>query len=87
MVRVICMGKIGALAIIALAAAACLPAPDYSPESESRAAGFSDGCASVSFGLTSLPRVDERLYQEDADYRRGWLNGRNTCATTRIPPR
>jgi hypothetical protein len=81
------MGKIATLAISALSAASCLPAPDVSSQSELRAAGFSDGCGSVGFGLTSLPRVDERLYREESDYRQGWLSGRNTCATTRIPPR
>jgi hypothetical protein len=81
------MRKVATIAIIAWATASCLPAADFSPQSESRAAGFSDGCASASFGLTSLPRVNERLYREDSEYRRGWRVGRNTCATTRIPPR
>ena len=77
--------KPAAIAILAGALSSC--APDIGVQSPSHQAGFSDGCASSSFGLTALTRVDPRLYREDLEYRRGWQSGRNTCSVTRTPPR
>jgi hypothetical protein len=76
--------KVFQTAAMAALLASC--APDLGVESASHQAGFSDGCASSSFGLITL-RIDQRLYDEDLEYRRGWQSGRNTCSVTRTPVR
>jgi len=45
-------------------------------------AGFAEGCANAAAqgpGILRVPRRNEMLYANDADYRRGWNSGNVQC--------
>jgi hypothetical protein len=55
------------------------PADDRSPSYQ---LGYSDGCGTASremSGLPSQPQRNESLYDQDKDYRAGWLSGHSQC--------
>jgi len=60
--------------------AACMtPTDDRSPNYQ---LGFGDGCTTASTETAGAPREPRRnraLYENDADYRSGWLSGRAQC--------
>ena len=72
--------------LVLLGVLACGCAPDLARIPPAHQDGFADGCASSSFGLTTLVQVDRQRYRDDTEYRAGWLTGRNTCSATRPGP-
>ena len=79
--------RITAAALVLWLSSCAMPAGRDNPSYQ---AGFGDGCASASAAESAIPRAPQRneaLYASDADYRAGWISGRDACRMQGGAPR
>jgi len=70
-----------AAAFVVVLGACTTPTDDRSPSYQ---LGFGDGCTTASAETAGAPREPRRnraLYENDREYRTGWLSGRAQCLT------